>query len=82
MFSVEYLLDIVSLVCFVIFYDVGFVNVGFYDFNFVYYNDNFGFGFCFFVVGVLFSFDFGIFFMMDKDNDKGNQFNFFFGIWF
>ena len=79
MLSVEYSLDIVSPVRFAIFYDAGFVNVGSYDFNPAYYNDNFGFGLRLFVAGAPLSLDFGIPLTTDKDNDKGNQFNFSFG---
>jgi outer membrane protein insertion porin family len=77
--SIEYSLDIVSPVRFAIFYDAGFVNPGSYDFNPAAYNDNFGFGLRLFVAGAPLSLDFGIPITTDKDNDKGNQFNFSFG---
>jgi outer membrane protein insertion porin family len=79
MLSIEYSLDIVSPVRFAIFYDAGFVNPGSYDFNPAYYNDNFGFGLRLFVAGAPLSLDFGIPLTTDKENDKGNQFNFSFG---
>ncbi len=79
MLSVEYSVDIVSPVRFAVFYDAGFVNVGSYDFNPAYYNDNFGFGLRLFVAGAPLSLDFGIPLTTDKQNDKGNQFNFSFG---
>jgi outer membrane protein insertion porin family len=79
MLSVEYSLDIVSPVRFAVFYDAGFVNIGSYDFNPAYYNDNFGFGLRLFVAGAPLSLDFGIPLRTDKQNDKGNQFNFSFG---
>ncbi|WP_245844181.1 outer membrane protein assembly factor BamA [Nibricoccus aquaticus] len=79
MLSIEYSVDIVSPVRFAIFYDAGFVNSRSYDFNPAYYNDNFGFGLRLFVAGAPLSLDFGIPLTTDKENDKGNQFNFSFG---
>ena len=79
MLSLEYSIDIVSPVRFVVFYDAGFVNVGSYDFNPAYYNDNFGFGLRLFVAGAPLALDFGIPLTTDRANDKGNQFNFSFG---
>jgi len=78
-FSAEYSLDIVSPIRFAVFYDAGFVNRGAYDFNPAHYHDNFGFGLRLFVAGAPLSLDFGIPLTSEKQNRKGNQFNFSFG---
>jgi outer membrane protein insertion porin family len=77
--SLEYSLDIVAPVRFALFYDAGFVNKGAFDFNPTGYNDNFGFGIRFFVLGSPLRLDYGIPITTDRDNDEGNQFNFSFG---
>lgn len=77
--SAEYSADIVSPIRFAIFYDVGFVNKGAYDFNPSNYNDNFGIGLRLFVAGAPLRLDFGIPITGDKYNKNGNQFNFSFG---
>ncbi|MDX2185427.1 MAG: outer membrane protein assembly factor BamA [Opitutaceae bacterium] len=79
MISVEYSIDIVSPVRFVLFYDGGFVNADAYDFNPADYNDNFGFGIRLFVAGAPLAIDYGIPLTSDRYNRKGNQFNFSFG---
>ena len=79
MFSTEYSLDIVSPIRFVLFYDIGYVNSGSYDFNPRNYNDDFGIGLRLFVAGAPLSLDFGIPLKGDKYNRQGNQFNFSFG---
>ena len=77
--SLEYSLDVVKPVRFVVFYDGGFVNARPYDFNPSRYNDNFGFGLRLFVAGAPLSLDLGIPLTGDKFNKKGSQFNFSFG---
>ncbi len=77
--SVEYSMDIVAPVRFALFYDAGFVNRGSFDFNPRDYNDNFGFGVRFFVLGSPLRLDYGIPITTDGQNDEGNQFNFSFG---
>jgi len=79
MFSAEYSLDIVSPIRVAVFYDVGFVNAGAYDFNPSNYNDDFGIGLRLFVAGAPLSLDYGIPVKGDKFNKQGNQFNFSFG---
>ena len=78
-FSLEYSMDIVAPVRFALFYDAGFVNSGSFDFNPSNYNDNFGFGVRFFVLGSPLRLDYGIPITTDRQNDEGNQFNFSFG---
>jgi len=75
----EYSADIVSPIRFAIFYDVGFVNAGAFDFNPGKINDNFGVGLRLFVAGAPLSLDLGIPLTGDRLNKKGNQFNFSFG---
>jgi outer membrane protein insertion porin family len=79
MISVEYSLDIVAPVRFVLFYDGGFVNAKSYDFSPADYNDNIGFGVRLFVAGSPLAIDYGIPMTSDRYNKKGNQFNFSFG---
>jgi len=79
MFTAEYSFDVVKPVRFAIFYDAGFVNPGAYDFNPSNYNDDFGFGLRLIVAGAPLSLDFGIPLTADKQNKKGNQFNFSYG---
>ncbi len=77
--GIEYSADIVAPVRFALFYDAGFVNKGAFDFNPSNYNDNFGFGIRFFVLGSPLRLDYGIPITTDGTNDEGNQFNFSFG---
>lgn len=77
--SVEYTFDIVSPIRFAVFYDVGFVNPGKYDFDISDYNDNFGFGLRILIGGAPLNLDFGIPLTTGPDNDRGTQFNFSFG---
>jgi outer membrane protein insertion porin family len=77
--SVEYSFDIVDPLRFALFYDVGFVNRGGYDWGYSDYNDNWGFGIRFFVMGSPLRLDYGIPITTDSFNDKGAQFNFSFG---
>ena len=81
MATLEYSLDIVSPVRFAIFYDVGFVNPGSYDFNIGNYQDDFGVGLRLSVMGSPLSLDYGIPLRGDLHypNKTGNQFNFSFG---
>ena len=78
-FSAEYSMDIVKPVRFAIFYDAGFVNRDAYDFNPRDFNDNFGIGIRLMVAGAPLALDYGIPLTGDKDNRRGNQFNFSFG---
>ena len=77
--STEYTIDLSSPVRFAIFYDIGFVNAGAYDFNPGGYNDDFGVGIRLFVAGAPLSLDYAIPLKGDKFNRQGNQFNFSFG---
>jgi outer membrane protein insertion porin family len=81
MSTLEYSLDIVSPVRFAIFYDVGFVNPGSYDFSVYNYQDDFGVGLRLTVMGSPLSLDYGIPLRGDLyyPNKSGNQFNFSFG---
>ncbi len=79
MFTAEYSVDIVSPIRFAVFYDVGFVNVGAYDFNPRGYNDDFGIGLRLMVAGSPLSLDYGIPEKGDQFNRQGGQFNFSFG---
>ena len=78
-FSAEYSMDIVKPVRFAIFYDAGFVNKNAYDFNPQQFNDNFGVGIRLMVAGAPLALDYGIPLTGDKNNRRGNQFNFSFG---
>lgn len=77
--SIEYSLDIVDPLRFALFYDVGFVNRGAYDWDPSGYNDNWGVGIRFFVMGSPLRLDYGIPLTSDRFNDEGAQFNFSFG---
>lgn len=77
--SVEYSADIVDPLRFAIFYDVGYVNKAAYDWDPSGYNDNWGIGIRFFVMGSPLRLDYGIPLTSDPTNNKGNQFNFSFG---
>jgi outer membrane protein insertion porin family len=63
----------------VFFYDAGFINQGSFDFNTSRMNDNWGFGMRFFLMGSPLRLDYALPLTTDRDNDKGNQFNFSFG---
>jgi outer membrane protein insertion porin family len=76
--SLEYSADIVAPMRFAIFYDAGFVNRGSFDFNPSGFNDNFGVGVRFFLLGQPMRIDYGIPLTTDG-NDEGGQFNFTFG---
>lgn len=77
--SLEYSADIVAPMRFAFFYDAGFVNEGSFDFNPSEFNDNFGIGIRFFLLGQPMRIDYGIPLTTDGVNDKGGQFNFTFG---
>jgi len=77
--SAEYSVDVVSPIRIAVFYDIGFVNSGAYDFNPSHYNDDYGIGLRLFVAGAPLSLDYGIPVKGDKFNRQGNQFNFSFG---
>ena len=77
--SIEYSADIVDPLRFAIFYDAGYVNRGAYDWDPSGYNDNWGIGIRFFVMGSPLRLDYGIPLTTDRVNNRGNQFNFSFG---
>jgi len=77
--SIEYSADIVDPLRFALFYDIGFVNRGAYDWDASGYNDNWGVGIRFFVMGSPLRLDYGIPLTTDRYNDEGPQFNFSFG---
>lgn len=77
--SLEYSADIVAPMRFAFFYDIGFVNPGSFDFNPSGFNDDFGVGVRFFLLGQPMRIDYGIPLTSDGVNDKGGQFNFTFG---
>jgi outer membrane protein insertion porin family len=79
MFTSEYSVEIVDPVRFAVFYDVGFVNAGAYDFNPSNYNDDFGVGLRLMVAGSPLSLDYAIPLKGDHYNKQGGQFNFSFG---
>jgi outer membrane protein insertion porin family len=81
MSTLEYSFDIVSPVRFALFYDVGFVNPGTWDFSPYNYNDDFGVGLRLTVLGSPLSLDYGIPLRgsLYYPNKQGNQFNFSFG---
>jgi len=77
--SIEYSADIVAPMRFALFYDMGFVNRDSFDFNPSGFNDNFGIGIRFFLLGQPMRIDYGIPLTTDGTNDEGGQFNFTFG---
>jgi outer membrane protein insertion porin family len=79
MFTAEYSVELVDPIRAAVFYDVGFVNAGAYDFNPGYYNDDFGIGLRLMVAGSPLSLDYGIPIKGDHYNKQGGQFNFSFG---
>src|ERR1019366_2708749 len=79
MFTAEYSVELVDPIRAAIFYDVGFVNAGAYDFNPSHYNDDFGIGLRLMVAGSPLSLDYGIPIRGDHYNKMGGQFNFSFG---
>jgi outer membrane protein insertion porin family len=79
MFTAEYSVEIVDPIRFALFYDVGFVNAGAYDFNPSGYNDDVGFGLRLMVAGSPLSLDYGLPIRGDHFNRQGGQFNFSFG---
>ncbi|MCH8539307.1 MAG: outer membrane protein assembly factor BamA [Opitutales bacterium] len=78
-FSAEYSFEIVEPLRFAVFYDAGFVNQDFADFNTSNFNDNYGFGLRIFVMGAPIMLDYGIPITTDEENDTGGQFHFSFG---
>ncbi len=81
MFTAEYSFDIVSPVRFAVFYDVGDVNQGSFDFSPSNYQDDIGVGLRLFVMGAPLSLDYAMPLRGDHfyPNKQGNQFNFSFG---
>ncbi len=87
--SIEYSIKLADAMRIAIFYDIGFVNQGDFDFSPENYNDNWGIGIRLLVLGNPLRLDFGIPMtateIYDEDgdllftNDTGNQFNFSFG---
>jgi outer membrane protein insertion porin family len=78
-FTFEYSLALAGQVRAAFFYDGGFVNRGSFDFNPSGYNDNYGFGIRFMMLGQPMRIDYGIPITTDPLNDRGAQFNFSFG---
>jgi outer membrane protein insertion porin family len=79
MFTAEYSIELVDPIRAAVFYDVGFVNAGAYDFSPRNYNDDFGVGLRLMVAGSPLSLDYGIPIKGDHYNKQGGQFNFSFG---
>ena len=79
MFTAEYSVEIVDPIRAAVFYDVGFVNAGAFDFNPARYNDDVGIGLRLMVAGSPLSLDYGIPIKGDHYNRQGGQFNFSFG---
>jgi outer membrane protein insertion porin family len=79
MFTAEYSVELVDPIRAAVFYDVGLVNAGAYDFNPSGYNDDFGVGLRLMVAGSPLSLDYGIPIKGDHYNKQGGQFNFSFG---
>ena len=87
--SIEYSIKLADAMRIAMFYDIGFVNEGDFDFSPANYNDNWGIGIRLLVLGNPLRLDFGIPItsteIYDEDgdllysNDTGNQFNFSFG---
>ncbi|MGA1204895.1 MAG: outer membrane protein assembly factor BamA [Opitutales bacterium] len=87
--SIEYSIKLADAMRIALFYDIGFVNQGDFDFSPSNYNDNWGFGIRLLVLGNPLRLDFGIPItsteIFDENgnllysNDTGNQFNFSFG---
>jgi len=77
--SAEYMFQLAEPLEIVLFYDWGFVNSDYTDFNANDFNDNWGFGFRIFILGAPLRLDFGFPITTDEFNDNGMQFNFSFG---
>ncbi len=80
-FSTEYSFDVISPIRLAVFYDVGFVNPGAYDFNVNNYQDDYGIGLRMFIMGAPLRLDYGVPIRGDNyaPNKTGGQFNFDFG---
>ncbi len=78
-FSTEYSLTLVDPIRFAVFYDAGFVNEDFADFETGGYNDNYGFGLRILIMGAPLRLDYGIPITTDDHNDRGGRFSFSFG---
>ena len=80
-FASEYTFDVISPIRMALFYEVGFVNPGAYDFNVNNYQDDYGIGLRMFIMGAPLSLDYGIPIRGDNfyPNKNGGQFNFSFG---
>ncbi len=79
LFSAEYSLTLVEPIRFAVFYDAGFVNEDFADFDTGAYNDNYGFGLRILIMGAPLRLDYGIPITSEDHNDRGGRFSFSFG---
>ncbi len=77
--SAEYSIELFNPVRFAVFYDIGFVNTGEWDWNPSDYNSDFGVGFRILLMGAPMRIDLGFPWKTGPYNDDGMQFNFSFG---
>ncbi|MFZ2639656.1 MAG: outer membrane protein assembly factor BamA [Verrucomicrobiia bacterium] len=74
--TIEYTIPVIEKIRFAVFYDIGFVNQGSFDYNFGGYNDDFGFGVRLDLPIGPIRFDYGIPITTDEYNGRGGRFNF------
>lgn len=77
--SAEYSIELFNPVRFAVFYDIGFVNTGEWDWDPSDYNSDFGVGFRILLMGAPMRIDLGFPWKTGSYNDDGMQFNFSFG---
>ncbi len=77
--SAEYSIELFNPVRFAVFYDIGFVNTGEWDWDPSDYNSDFGVGFRILLMGAPMRIDLGFPWKTGPYNDDGMQFNFSFG---
>lgn len=77
--SIEYSIELFNPVRFAVFYDIGYVNSGEWDWDPSDYNSDFGFGFRVLLMGAPMRIDIGFPWRTGEYNDDGMQFNFSFG---
>jgi len=77
--SLEYSIELFNPVRFAVFYDIGFVNSGSWDWKVSNYNDNIGVGLRIVIMGAPMRIDLGMPITTGDYNDDGMQFNFSFG---
>ena len=77
--SVEYSIEVFNPVRFAVFYDIGFLNDGSWDFNPSDYNSDVGVGLRIILMGAPMRIDLGLPVKAGEHNDDGLQFNFSFG---